>query len=643
MKKYLLIALACLPCLIFAQQLNLDSLLKQLPITKEDTSKVLLYIEIGNAYEYDNPQAAEKYYLLAGDLSKRLQYKKGIIKFISNYTQILNDRGAFDSSLVLNQQAIQIAGQVGDAVTIAKVYANTGNTFNYLGEYDSSVFYYITAKKYFEAINDPYYIARMNDLIQNVYFKLDQCDKGLPYGKLAVNYFRSAGKEIELGQALLNLANNYSTVKHSDSALACYKEALAIGTNTGFKALQLSCLIGMGNIYFHKYDADNMLPYHQAALKLSREISNAEGEVIAGRGMALYYLLKKDVGTAKKYLSASLAIADSLDMKYEKNEDMRVMAGILFAMQDIEGAERYLDSSGIVENELRSEETQNKILVLEKKFETEKKEARIKLQQVQLKQKNIINYILLGSVIALLLIAILLYRNYSQKQKIQQQKITELERERQLTATEAILKGEEKERTRLAQDLHDGLGGMLSGVKYSLNNMKENLIMTPDTIQAFEHSIGMLDNSISEMRRVAHNLMPENLLKFGLAAAIQDFCSEMQLSGQLQVNCQYIGLKDKTINQSLSVAVYRVTQELLNNIVKHAGATRAIVQVGVTETQITITVEDNGKGLNEESIKNAPGIGWKNIYSRVHYHKGTVSIQSQPGKGTSVFIEFPFV
>jgi signal transduction histidine kinase len=270
-------------------------------------------------------------------------------------------------------------------------------------------------------------------------------------------------------------------------------------------------------------------------------------------------------------------------------------------------------------------------------------QAEKEIQNLQLRQKSILNYILIGSAVSLAIISLLSYRNYKSRQKLQQQRITELETEKQLTATEAILKGEEKERSRLAQDLHDGLGGMLSGIKYSLNNMKENLIMTPGDAQAFEHSINMLDNSISEMRRVAHNLMPENLLKFGLAAAIQDYCSEIQLNGMLQVHSQYIGLKDKAIDQSLSVTVYRITQELLNNVIKHAGATQAIVQIGVTESQLTITAEDNGKGLADEAIKTATGIGWKNIYSRVNYHKGSISIQSQPDKGTSVFIEFPLI
>ncbi|MFN8298705.1 MAG: histidine kinase [Chitinophagales bacterium] len=641
MKKRVLFAGLLWSYLLVSAQAGLDSLLRLVPAAKDDSLKVMLYIAIGNQYELSNLPQAENYYLSAGNLSRQLHYTPGIIKFISNYTQVLNARGAFDSALVLNKQAVVLAQQLGDEVTIAKMYANTGNSFNYLEEYDSCVFYYEMAKRRFQHLNDSYYAARMDDLAQNVYFKLNEFDKAQSVGKSAVAYFRSAGKKVELGQALLNLANNYQSLHNNDSAQACYKEALEISGQTGYKLLELSCLIGIGNFYFHQYQADSMLPYHSAALRLSAELGDVEGQVIAQRGLALHYLLKKNFPAAQTYTNASLIGADSLGLKYEQIEGLKIRASIFFAMHDITQAERYLDSVSVLENQLRSDEIQAKTIFWEKRFETERKEAQIKLQQEQLQQKKIVNWVLLGVVLVVLLIAALIYRTYQQKQKIQLQRINELETERKLTATEAIIKGEEKERVRLAQDLHDGLGGMLSGVKYSLNNMKDNLIMTPESVNAFEHSINMLDNSISEMRRVAHNLMPENLLKFGLSAALKDYCSEIQRGGNLQVNYQYIGLKDKVIEQGLSVTVYRVTQELLNNILKHANATQALVQIGVTDNQLTITVEDNGRGLAEATLKTAQGIGWKNIYSRVYYHKGTVNIQTLPDKGTSVFIEFP--
>ena len=208
-----------------------------------------------------------------------------------------------------------------------------------------------------------------------------------------------------------------------------------------------------------------------------------------------------------------------------------------------------------------------------------------------------------------------------------------------MTATEAVLKGEEQERSRLAKDLHDGLGGMLSGIKYSFQTMKGNLVMTPENHQAFERSMDMLDSSIKEMRRVAHNMMPEALVKFGLDTALKDFCNDINQTGALKVNYQSPGLQGAMIDQTTAITIYRIVQELLNNMMKHAAATQAIVQVSKTDNSIGITVEDNGKGFDPAILKNARGIGWENIQGRVDYLKGTVDIQSAPGKGTSVHIE----
>ena len=276
---------------------------------------------------------------------------------------------------------------------------------------------------------------------------------------------------------------------------------------------------------------------------------------------------------------------------------------------------------------------------LETKYESEKKDKQIILQQSQLQKRKIINYILVGSASSLLIISLLAYRTYQQKQKLQQQRINELETQQQLTATEAVLKGEEQERTRLAKDLHDGLGGMLSGIKYSFNTMKGNLIMTPENNQAFERSMDMLDSSIKEMRRVAHNMMPEALVKFGLDTALKDFCNDINQSGALQVSYQSIGLENVVIEQTTAITVYRIVQELINNTMKHAAAKMAIVQITKTDGHLSVTVEDDGKGFDVSLLKHAGGIGWNNIQNRIEFLKATLDVQSSKEKGTSVFIE----
>jgi signal transduction histidine kinase len=251
-------------------------------------------------------------------------------------------------------------------------------------------------------------------------------------------------------------------------------------------------------------------------------------------------------------------------------------------------------------------------------------------------------------IVALVIIGILYYLNHKRKnnlllaeQKLHEQRIAALEQEKQLLATEAILKGQDEERRRLAKDLHDGLGGILSSARYSLNDMRENLVISADNASAFDRTMGMLDKSITELRRVAHNMMPESLMNQSLSEALSDTCSQISASGALQVDYIELGMNDVHPDNSVRVAVYRVVQELLNNIVKHAGAASAIVQVIAKDHMLHITVEDKGKGFDTRQLADAAGIGYKNIRNRIDYLKGTIDVRSEDQKGTSVYIEIP--
>ncbi|MCZ8285142.1 MAG: histidine kinase, partial [Bacteroidia bacterium] len=380
--------------------------------------------------------------------------------------------------------------------------------------------------------------------------------------------------------------------------------------------------------------------YAEKGLKLGEELDDHFAIMASKQGLAIYYLYEKKYDIAERYASEALELSGQKQFNESKAIILLTLSNISFAANNIAKGYYYQDESRSISDSIFTESIAKKDAELRVEYETEKKETQIKLQQAQLKQKNTLNSILIGGTAALLVISLLGFRNYKNKQRIQQQRITELETEKKLTATEAIIKGEEQERSRMAKDLHDGLGGMLSGIKHSLSHMKENLIMTPENALAFEHSLTMLDSSISEMRRVAHNMMPESLSKFGLDAAVKDFCHQVSLSGIIRVSYQSIGLAGKDIGQSLSITIYRIVQELLNNSVKHASAKQAMIQIALEGTQLTVTVEDDGQGFDVGQLKSATGIGWKNISSRLSYHNGKLDVQSSREKGTSVYIEF---
>jgi signal transduction histidine kinase len=299
------------------------------------------------------------------------------------------------------------------------------------------------------------------------------------------------------------------------------------------------------------------------------------------------------------------------------------------------------------------EKTKKQIAYAAEEFESEKKvliinelEAQAKVKELTLKKRNLWLFGL-SSLTALIIVAFFaMYRNTQQKKKIllreaelNEQKIKELEKEKLLVATRAVMQGEEKERTRLARDLHDSLGGMLSGIKLKISNaMKGNVVLPEDLAIQFENTLGLLDSTIGELRHIANNLMPESLLKFGLKSSLTDFCNRFNEKEKELVIFQFYG-EDQRFESEIEIAVFRIAQELISNSLKHSEATKIEVQVIVDESRICLQVMDNGVGfVNETAIKK--GRGLKNIENRVAALNGQIETQSRPGKGTETMVEF---
>lgn len=196
----------------------------------------------------------------------------------------------------------------------------------------------------------------------------------------------------------------------------------------------------------------------------------------------------------------------------------------------------------------------------------------------------------------------------------------------------------EVERSRLARDLHDGLGGLLSGVKLTLSSISGITILPDKNAGIFASAINQLDNTIAEMRRVAHSMMPEALLKFGLNEAVQDFCDGINETNAIKMKYQQINFKEP-LEKPTEVILYRIIQELSNNSIKHAAASIIFIQLNQHERGISLVVEDDGKGFDTTQTKKGDGL--QNVQSRIDYLKGNWDIKSEIGNGTSVNIEIP--
>ncbi len=641
--RKLLLALIILSFTPLAAQtpMNLDSLLRLLPQAKEDTSKALLFINIGQQYEGTNLDSAAYYYWQCKALSDKLDYTKGKIKFITNFTYVLNLKSLPDSSLRLNLESVTLARSFGDRKTLASCLGNVGASYHYLQRLDSAVKYYLEADKIVTEIQDTRMLIQINQNLGNIYTDLRQYENALNRLTKAVAYARTSNNSILLAQALLNQGVVYNYLRQFDQAIETLSEVQKISEATGDDFTLAHALLSKGYTYvvtgqLNKPKADLL-----KALAISRKMGVQELEISVLQNLASYFFYKEKSDSAYYYARQSFVLGSQLNLLKKMQASYKILAEIALQAREYRAMDVYTTKADSIENILQRQVVADRVAELNTKYETEKKENQIQLQSAVIKQKNFLNYLLIVVVVSLIIVSISIYRIYRQRQKLQQQHITELETEKQLAATEAVRKGEEQERTRLAKDLHDGLGGMLSGIKHAMQTMKGNLIMTPDNAQAFERSIDMLDSSIKEMRRVAHNMMPEALMRFGLDSALRDFCSEIDQTNVIQVDYQSIGMESKpAIEQSMSITIYRIVQELVNNSIKHAQARQVIVQLTHDLRSLSLTVEDDGKGFDTRVLEQAGGIGWENIKSRVAFLKGTIHLQTE-GSGTSVLIEFP--
>lgn len=294
---------------------------------------------------------------------------------------------------------------------------------------------------------------------------------------------------------------------------------------------------------------------------------------------------------------------------------------------------------------------QNDIIELEKKYNNAENQKKITLLQAakekaDLKSRNnqLLAWLFAGFSIFLAALAILgwlYYRNsrklVAQRELSHQQQLKDISQQQQLKLAAALLQGEERERKRLAGDLHDGLGGMLAGVKINLSRLSPTT-NTADITTDLPVIINQLDRSVNELRRIARNMMPESLVSSGLEIALKEICESFASPG-LHVDFQAYNI-EKHMAQDMQVTIFRIVQELLTNAVRHAGATAILVQCSQNENTFYITIEDNGRGFKTEQIDAAKGIGLTNVKNRVDYLKGNLDIDSSPGAGTTINIEF---
>ena len=630
--------------------INIDSL-ENVLLTNQLSGEALLavYWDLSNNYVYADNHEKTMYYSRKGIALAEETNNLCIAADLYNNLGISYDFiSQSDSAMLYYEKALELVTQMEKEKTekpdrIAKVkasvYGSIANLYCVQGKTDEALAYYFMALKLLEQHGITYEIAVILGNISVTYFNIDNYEQSEIYLLKKEKICRENGYEISLAHTLTNLGATYDRLQKKDKAIAVTEEALSIYQKHNSHTIhQITCYINLSSIHLEDFGDDvKAMEYAELALKTAKDLDIPRQICYSLMQQSYIYLFQKNyVAAEKSALEALQTDSTSLSINQLLYESI---AKAYIGMGNTDKANTYFDRFKQSQTTYANENFQEKLSEMEVKYETEKKELRISILE---DEKRLMMWLTItgGSVLLLGLTALLLLWKWTVQKKrlaeklkqLAEQQIIQLEQEKQLIATQAVLDGETTERTRIARDLHDGLGGMLSVVRLNLDEMKESATVGQNEIIRFNRAIGLLDDSIEEMRRVAHHLMPDALSRFGLKTALTDFLNVVP-----HVEFNYFG-EDGRIDNKLEVVVYRIIHELVTNALKHAAASQILVQVIRETDRIALTVEDNGRGFDPELIDS--GAGLQNIRTRVASFGGTIDMRTQKGIGTEVNVEF---
>lgn len=503
----------------------------------------------------------------------------------------------YDSAMIALHQGLEINKSEKDQEKSRFMSANIKQTIAYVFELmkdgNSALDWNRQVLNEALAHNFTYFIRTSYFNIGNVYDLLNNYDSSLYYKKKSLLLTESNNDDYLI--LLGNIGNTYLQLQQVDSALA-YTKRFEELSETGkysqhIKQRQLPrAHLNMGRIYLLMQKSDQAIEYLQKALALARKFNNEKIVMDAMEKLQSAYELAGDYKQSLYYFKLHKAKADSV-FSLEKEKVVK-------------------DTEARYQNALKQKEI------------TELKNT------AQTRQ-----YLIIASVVFSLVLILMLYFYFrGRNNKLRAE--TAIEKERlQKERFKLMIEAEEKERKRIARELHDGLGQMLSTARLLVSDMDDS-----NTQPKVAHTLGILDSTIAEVRTISHSMMPVVLQKFGFIEAVKEMVSAINNTQRVTVSLDVRGTVE--FSEATSIALYRSLQEIINNALKYARASLISITIEQRPEYVMLQVIDNGKGFDLGVLQESTGIGWGSIYSRVELLGGTLHIDSSPGEGTKVTIQF---
>lgn len=634
-----LLAGLCITGTLQAQSVTADSLKKSILSEKKIPVQCELLLKLCEEYRFASPDSSIKYAQQAIKIARQLNDSLLVARaefFIAAYYYSV---GKSDSALAIADKNInQLEKKTSHSELVAQYYSFSGLCLMKMDRQKDALERFYSALKLAEKSGDYLTQIRAQSNIGWVMMELNQFEKAITCFRQAIEIMHTKKIPVKnLGTIYNNLASSFGSLNKLDSAQKYAQLGISVGTENNDLFSQANGHFILGTAYEKMGQLENALLTFQKARPIREKIGDPFFIVSDLAEISTLYakLHRSEEGIKSSKQALELAEKNNLTAKLPMIYSS--LAANYEAKNDFKNASMVYKKLGDLKDSLYNDANPKALAEMAAKYETEKKEQQILLQRSELGRKNLA---IIAITILVILAALLFYSLY-RRHRLKQKAIIQAEIMRQQEiATRAVLEAEERERQRIAKDLHDGVGQIMSAAKMNLSAFENEInFHNPEQRIKFEKIISLVDESCKEVRTVSHNMMPNALLKSGLASAIREFTDKID-NKVLKIDLYSEGLNER-LDTNIETVLYRVVQECVNNVLKHAKANHLDISLIKDNDGISATVEDNGKGFDLNQSNRQEGMGLKNIRTRIEYLKGTVEYNSKPGKGTLVAIHVP--
>lgn len=553
--------------------------------------------------------------------------------------------GNYDSALLYYDQSLQLKTQLGDSAGVAATLNGIGMVHDQRGNDEKALASYFHALRTYEALQDKLSEAMVLVNIGIVYKKQKEYSKALDYYQRALAIYESersdfgtAATKGNIGAILLKLYRYAESIEHSRQAL------------TGYQALGYKRLTGyaLGNLAI-AYDSLGNRPLAEEnylqALRVHQESNNRYEVAFTLKNLASFELKKNAAELALAHALEARKIAAELKATDILMQSLAILTKCALHQNDFRKAFLWQQNYNELKDAAFEEEKTRAVFELEARYESEKKDRALESQRLALIEKDLkiqksrITQIALGGTIVILLIGGLLVQariRLRYQRRLEEEKLA-----RQEELLRAVISSVEGERKRFSEDLHDSFGQLISVLKMNVDSLSLQDATHTARQRIFDQSVQVLNEMYGELKNVCFNLMPKTLIQHGLPAAINELATRINQAGKIRAESAFFDL-DSRLTDIQEISLYRIVQEWTNNVLKYSDAGRISIQLTRDEQEITLTIEDDGMGFDENLLKEGKGNGWKNLQSRANLMRAMLELDTQPHRrGNMLTVNVP--